>query len=67
MAELKVTSGLKKEFLQTALLSLMQQNCVSVNLAETDAALRREEYLYEANVERVLNIIRCVKSSSMKI
>lgn len=57
LKELRSTSELKTDALQLALMVLIQQNCVDVN-AQTLSPGGKEEYTYEANIPRILQIIR---------
>ena len=57
LAEVALTSGLKSPVaVKTALLVLIQQNCVRVNIHVMTNG--KEEYIYEADLPRVLHIIR---------
>jgi DNA-directed RNA polymerase III subunit RPC3 len=55
--ELRYLSKLPTEALRTALIVLIQQNCVSVYLHTNDHD-RRTEQLYEADLSRMLQILR---------
>ncbi|KAI8111617.1 hypothetical protein M9435_004117 [Picochlorum sp. BPE23] len=57
LKELRSTSELKKDALQLALMVLIQQNCVDVNVQPLSPS-GKEEYTYEANIPRILQIIR---------
>lgn len=57
LAEVALTSGLNSPVaVKTALLILIQQNCVRVNIHVIPNG--KEEYIYEADLPRVLHIIR---------
>lgn len=57
LAEVALTSGMKSPLaVKTALLILIQQNCVRVNIHVMSSG--KEEYIYEADLPRVLHIIR---------
>lgn len=51
-----MTSQLPKEALKVCILVLVQQNCVIVN--QSSMTGRKDEYLYEADVARILQIVR---------
>ncbi|KAL4538963.1 hypothetical protein Ndes2526B_g02768 [Nannochloris sp. 'desiccata'] len=57
LQELRYLSKLPTEALRTALIVLIQQNCVSVYL-HTNEHDRRTEQLYEADLSRMLQILR---------
>lgn len=57
LTEVAMTCGMKSPVaVKTALLILIQQNCVRVNIHVM--ASGKEEYIYEADLPRVLHIIR---------
>lgn len=56
-AELRHLSKIPTEALRTALVVLIQQNCVSVYLHSSENN-RKTEQLYEASIDRMLQIIR---------